>query len=176
MECYSRRFQSPGVTWELPTKEYISKWPEFVGIVGAAIIIHNNRVLLIQRASSDEHPSLWEVPGGGANDDETAIQCAIREVREEVGLVVSRLEKMIGEFEWKHDGRTWKIFMFLAIVGELQEDNKISLDPREHQAFLWATESEVRRGSCDGNTLEWISINQREAILAAFELNKLNSH
>lgn len=59
-----------------------------------------NRVLLVRRASENDHSNLWEVPGGEAHEDETIVQCAVRELREEAGLEASELVDMVGEFEW----------------------------------------------------------------------------
>ena len=162
---------------QILTGSYISERAHVFGVVGAAIIIHNNRVLLLQRACDDEHPDLWEVPGGEAHKDETIVQCVIRELREEAGLHASEVVDMVGEFEWnedrfeqaQHEQRIWKIFMFLVNVGDDASELNIQLDPREHQAYLWATESEVREGICGDIKLEWMSTNQQKAILAAMK-------
>lgn len=122
---------------QLLAGSYISERAHVFGVVGAAIIIHNNRVLLLQRACDDEHPNLWEVPGGEAHKDETIVQCAIRELREEAGLHASEVVDMVGEFEWnedrveqaQHEQRIWKIFMFLVNVGENSSDSTFDLTP-----------------------------------------------
>ncbi|KAI9045597.1 uncharacterized protein KD926_008013 [Aspergillus affinis] len=67
--------------YEVTADRYLSQRAEFTGIVGAAIIIHNGRVLILQRASEDECPDVWEVPNGGAMGDETPIECAVRELK-----------------------------------------------------------------------------------------------
>lgn len=54
------------------------------------------RVLLIQRGN-DPFKGQWAFPGGFMNMDETAEQCAIRELKEETGLNVSLL-KQIGAY------------------------------------------------------------------------------
>lgn len=179
--------QSIANDFEIPVKTYISQRPEIFGIVSAAIIIHNNQVLLVQRAAADDYPNVWEVPGGAAHEDETIIQCAVREMREEVGLDASEITSMIGEFDWveknpdSHENardkeRNWKVFMFLVTVDDADLHSKIKLDPEEHQVYMWATEAEIREGLCGNIKLEWISINQRHAILAAFDMVNSNSH
>lgn len=55
----------------------------------AHVIIPNNsgQVLLLKRAENDPWmPGKWSLPGGGKNPDETLLQAAIREVKEETGL------------------------------------------------------------------------------------------
>ncbi|RDK46564.1 hypothetical protein M752DRAFT_333103 [Aspergillus phoenicis ATCC 13157] len=163
--------------FEISTQSYLSERTDIFGVVSAAIIIHNNRVLLIQRASDDDYPNLWEVPGGEAHKEETLVQGAVRELREEAGLRASEVISMIGEFEWvepelenpEHGERIWKIFMFLIAIDDADMQLEINLDPKEHQAYLWATETQIRESLCGTIQLEWMSINQREAILSAFE-------
>src|ERR1700722_3496449 len=63
------------------------EFPE-VPLVGVgAIVIEDSRVLLVKRA----HPPLqaqWSIPGGGPDVGELIREAAIREAREETGLIV----------------------------------------------------------------------------------------
>lgn len=168
-------------SYEIPVDTYISQnsSDQLVGVLGTAVIIHQDRVLLIQRVADDDYPDLWEVPGGVADDGETIIECVVRELREETGLRASAISTMLGEFEWEdsipvsssHPRRgKWKIFTFLVVVDGLNEDHlDITLDSREHKAFLWVTDKEVGSDLCGDVTLDWISLNQKEAILTAFK-------
>ena len=51
------------------------------------------KVLLIQRGN-EPFKGCWAFPGGFMNMDETTEQCAIRELEEEAGLVVSVIHKI----------------------------------------------------------------------------------
>ena len=51
------------------------------------VLIENNRVLLIRRGR-EPFKGEWAVPGGRIEDDETAEQCAKREMKEETNLDV----------------------------------------------------------------------------------------
>jgi 8-oxo-dGTP diphosphatase len=55
-------------------------------LVTAAILIKDNSVLIAKRKSSDSLPNKWEFPGGKIEDNETAEQCLIRELKEEFGI------------------------------------------------------------------------------------------
>lgn len=164
--------------YDITVKKYLSQQSKFTGVVGAAIIIYDNRVLLLQRATDDDCPNVWEVPGGGANGDETLVQCDIRELREETGLAAHKVLQMVAEFSWEARSSSddseapiiWKIFMFLATVEDL-ETLEIQLDHQEHQAYLWATEDDIRKDSCGGIQLQWVTTNQNQAILMVFEKN-----
>lgn len=52
------------------------------------VVLYKNRILLIKNSYRDG----WTLPGGGVKRNETPIQAAIREVKEEVGLVVRNLK------------------------------------------------------------------------------------
>jgi 8-oxo-dGTP diphosphatase len=52
---------------------------------GAVILDEQQRVLLVKHSYG---PLNWEIPGGAAELDETPTQTALREVREETGLIV----------------------------------------------------------------------------------------
>jgi len=48
-------------------------------------LIEDGRILLIRRGK-DPFKGQWAAPGGRIEDDETAEECAIREMKEETGL------------------------------------------------------------------------------------------
>lgn len=50
-------------------------------------LLEGHKVLLIRRAHAP-YRHLWTLPGGRVEAGETAEQCAVREVQEELGLVV----------------------------------------------------------------------------------------
>ena len=57
--------------------------------IALALIWNNGRVLVAQRRLDAEHlPGVWEFPGGKCEANETPAQCAVREVREEIGVGV----------------------------------------------------------------------------------------
>lgn len=56
-------------------------------------VIDKGRVLLIQRAQAP-YSGMWTLPGGRLEPEEDAEACAIREVREELGLSVHALRPL----------------------------------------------------------------------------------
>ena len=58
--------------------------------VAAAVIVHNERVLLVRR-QLPEGDLVWQFPAGKLADGETPEQAAVRETLEETGLTVRTL-------------------------------------------------------------------------------------
>ena len=75
--------------------EYTYKYPRPAVTADCVVMTKeaNPHVLLIERGF-DPFKGRWAFPGGFMNMDETAEQCAIRELEEETGLVVSELQQI----------------------------------------------------------------------------------
>lgn len=105
--------------------------------VVAAIILHNGKVLATQKGSG-EFKGLWEFPGGKIESGETKEEAIIREIKEELALVITP-EKLLISIE--HDYSTFHLCMhcFLSVVKEGQ----ISL--LEHNDACWLSPAELDR-------------------------------
>jgi len=62
--------------------------------VSCAIITKDSKILAVQRGPESSHPWKWEFPGGKIHPDETAAQCVIREIEEELLLRIEVLEQL----------------------------------------------------------------------------------
>lgn len=62
---------------------------QFIGVKIALLV--NHRILTYLRDDKPNilHPGEWDVAGGGREGNETAFECAAREVYEEFGIVLS---------------------------------------------------------------------------------------
>ncbi len=69
--------------------------------VGAGAIIHDSKFLAARRAPSEKHAGWWEFPGGKFEEGESASECLVREISEELELDVSTGES-IGEWIFDH--------------------------------------------------------------------------
>lgn len=171
--------------WNLPAKEWLRMNSEhFSNIDGLATgnIVFNEegKVLVVQRASDDSMPNRWEIPGGGVDDeDPTVFGGAARELWEEARLVAKRFNHVVTEGPDQKPGqvfpnstRTKKWCQFSFDV-QVESCENVKLDPKEHQAFAWATEDEIR-DQLIGDRQHPITNQHTQAhILEAFRLRKV---
>lgn len=102
----------------------------------------------------------------------------MREVREETGLVVTRIDRFVGQLEFPgRFGRMWRKYNFIVHVkdqggegegdGEGDGDGKgemeVRLDPEEHSEWGW-----FELGQVDG--LDVTTQDQRRFIRSAFQM------
>ena len=66
-----------------------------IDVVAVALIDPGGRILLQQRRADRQHGGLWEFPGGKVEPRETAVAGLIREIEEELGLLLEE-----GELVW----------------------------------------------------------------------------
>ncbi|MHB8125257.1 MAG: (deoxy)nucleoside triphosphate pyrophosphohydrolase [Desulfitobacteriaceae bacterium] len=60
--------------------------------VTAAIILKDNKILIVQRAPDDKLAGKWEFPGGKIEPRETQQECLKREIREELDVDIEVLD------------------------------------------------------------------------------------
>jgi ADP-ribose pyrophosphatase YjhB (NUDIX family) len=93
------------------------EYPESPLVGVGAVIVHENRVLLIRRGTP---PLLgeWSLPGGVLECGETLREAVIREAREETGLVIETRD-MLGVYERvirAEDGRVRYHFVLIDFL------------------------------------------------------------
>lgn len=62
--------------------------------VACAILEHDGKVLAAQRSATMRLPLKWEFPGGKLHPGESAAACLVREVEEELGVVIEVLRAL----------------------------------------------------------------------------------
>jgi 8-oxo-dGTP diphosphatase len=98
--------------------------------VAAAILANRGRVLIAQRKAGDRLAGQWEFPGGKIANGESPQQCVVREIEEELGIVVS-----IGEFLGSHLCREDQVTIDLLVYRAFLQGGEIRV--RDHAACLW---------------------------------------
>ena len=120
--------------------EYSYKYPRPAVTADCVVMTREAapKVLLVERGF-EPFKGRWAFPGGFMNMDETAEQCAVRELEEETGLVVNEIHQ-IGAY------------------------SKVDRDPRGRTitvAFLAAIDAPAEvRGQDDAARAEWFPIDK----------------
>ncbi|KAF1965067.1 NUDIX domain protein, partial [Bimuria novae-zelandiae CBS 107.79] len=131
------------------------------------------RVLLLQRAASDEDPNKWEPPGGACDDEDPSIlNAAARELWEEAGLIVAQIGGVIGtpHFFTLEDGKRVCQFNFvMQVENDAGTPPAVRLDPNEHQQYVWATENEVKIKEVGDINLDFTREEVRQTVLLVFD-------
>ena len=83
----------------LPNLQALSE--EIMIEVCCAIIFRGSELLAVQRGPESHHPWKWEFPGGKINLDETAPQCIVREIEEELSVGIGIIHQLSSvEFDY----------------------------------------------------------------------------
>ncbi|MDF2847302.1 MAG: hydrolase [Oerskovia sp.] len=135
-------------TWDLldeqgtPTGEVhrrgAPRWPlgRFHLMVATCVVRSDGLVLLTRRAGTKTFPFAWEIPGGSVLAGETGPQAAVREVREETGLVLDEgaLERV---------GRGVESAFLDVHVATVPGRPRLVLDPAEVDDAAWVAWADV---------------------------------
>lgn len=81
--------------------------------VALAIVVRDGRVLVARREPGSHLEGLWEFPGGKIEPDEEPREAALRELREETGLVASDAEPL-NVFHYAYPDRDVRLHAFLV--------------------------------------------------------------
>ena len=102
-------------------------------------IVKDGQILLVRRSIDDFLGGYYEMPGGGVDDGETIEQAAMREVKEETGLVPYRVITTFKGFDYTTDKKPLVRQVNLIIEAKPGEV-KLSA---EHDDFLWANKNDL---------------------------------
>ncbi|MDF2531862.1 MAG: (deoxy)nucleoside triphosphate pyrophosphohydrolase [Clostridia bacterium] len=99
-------------------------------VVAAAIILDDDKVLIAQREEGTNMEFKWEFPGGKLEGDETPEQCLIREIKEELDMIIEPVEiyKAV-----RHQYKDKDILLLAYICRFLKGEGK----PIECNDFKW---------------------------------------
>jgi 8-oxo-dGTP pyrophosphatase MutT (NUDIX family) len=102
-----------------------------------AVIVDNNRILLLRKSCNDPYyPGWWDLPGGRMEDSEGLDAHLIREVLEETGLKVLPVGDPIHLWDWFMDWHGERVHV-LAVSRYCQLEDSAPIEPdREADDFL----------------------------------------
>ena len=109
------------------------------GRYGAAglLLVNQRRILLQLRAPWVHNGDTWGIPGGARDSHESAIEAALRECREEVGLDHSKVEPRFSHID---DHGSWS---YETIVAQFREVDARFVKNQETIDLSWVAIDEV---------------------------------
>jgi 8-oxo-dGTP diphosphatase len=127
-----------------------------------ALILKDNKILILQRAADDSLPGLWELPSGKKEQLENAEDALVRESKEEAGLNVNVI-KPVAVFNYKMEKESEiRDVTQINFLCTPTNDSDVQLSI-EHQNFAWVNPDQLNNYNLSKET--------KEAILKAFEIN-----
>lgn len=105
--------------------------------IAAAIIVRDGTVLLVRRRVKEGALS-WQFPAGAIEEGETPGQAAVRETREETGLVVAE-SAVLGERVHPKTGRT-----MVYVACEVIDGDATVVDRDELVEVVWSGRDQLR--------------------------------
>jgi len=105
--------------------------------VTCALICRDTKILVAQNHPTSDHPLQWEFPGGKIQENETSAQCIVREIKEELEIKITVLEKMQAvEHDYGH-----KAIRLIPLLCRI-ESGAIKLN--DHAAVKWIDAGELK--------------------------------
>jgi adenylate kinase len=146
--------------------------------ISTLFLEHDNHVLLLKRASREDQPETWGIPGGKKEKSETPAQTILRELVEEtqINLTEDKLSYK-GHFYARIPGWDYIIDLFWA---RLETKPPVVLDPSEHSAFEWVSIYNLRSKALIRGQYEAFNIVYQDRIWrpvpADFSSTSLKTH
>ena len=109
-------------------------------VVVDAIVVSNNKILLIKRALHLVNGGKWAIPGGFLDRGETCQQAVLRELKEETSLTgkIVKLFKIIDNPKRKNENR-----QNVAFIYQIKALGEIKVDPEEVSEAKWFETSQL---------------------------------
>lgn len=100
--------------------------PDTSQVIALVAAFNDNKELLLLKRSNDVHQGgLWSFPGGKVETNETPLNAAIRELKEETGLT-GKLWRHLGKASHSYDDRTLKFLFFVCNCPDISNLNSES--------------------------------------------------
>lgn len=96
--------------------------------VSCALIIQDERVLIAQNSPASDHPFQWEFPGGKIRKNESAKDCIVREINEELEWIIE-VRQELTPVEFDYGAKQIRLFPFVCniVKGKLQLNDHVDI-------------------------------------------------
>ncbi len=114
-------------------------------------IMHDDAVLMFKRSNDrKKFPGFWSLPGGHVDKNEDPLSAAIREVKEETGVIISTEKIKLKVIAMHHHIDRKEMYVAFAFVTRIPTKPKIKEDTKE-------------------GTPKWVKIEEMKKIENVFE-------
>src|SRR6185436_13382943 len=104
--------------------------------VTCAVILKEGKILVAQRSDSMKQALKWEFPGGKVEAHETAEQCLLREIKEELNITIEIIQQLpIHEYDYGSFAIQLMPFVCKYIAGDIIL--------AEHKDYQWLLKEEL---------------------------------
>jgi ADP-ribose pyrophosphatase YjhB (NUDIX family) len=124
------------------TRLYWRLWKSRTLGIRAIVLDETNRVALVRHTYSD----LWYLPGGGVKKGESFKTALRRELKEEIALSNTRIERVLGVYHSRRDAKDDHIVIFAVRVTEAAAQDLRRADPMEIEDVRWFAMDEMPKG------------------------------
>lgn len=101
--------------------------------VVCGVLIKNGKYLITQKGGGKNH-SLWEFPGGKVNPNETYFEAICREIKEELGIIITPKNEIM---RYEYDEYN------LIFIECLLKNKTINIKLNEHLDYKWITPFQI---------------------------------
>ncbi len=126
---------------KLSAAVYLEPTPQFkpYAEIATVYIEYDDQILLLHRQNNKSHGNQWGIPGGRVENNETPLQAAVRETKEETGIDISN--RTIEPLKIAYVEHNEKIhIIYHAFRTQLQGDpGEVKINFSEHKGFTWVT-------------------------------------
>lgn len=106
--------------------------------VACAIIVRRGRILAARRGAEGARAWRWEFPGGKLHPGETAADCVVREIREELAIEIEPLE-VLPAVKYRYPD------LAIELIPVVCRYRSGRIQRREHAATRWISPGEATR-------------------------------
>lgn len=99
--------------------------------------------LLLKRADNERYPGIWQMVTGSVNENEKAFAAALREIKEETGLVPKKFW-IVPNVNSFYSPERDIVIMIPVFAAQVSENSKVIISD-EHSEFKWVNKDDAKK-------------------------------